>query len=237
MNTATANLSYRQFMWGLSNGVVVLIVGGGFWLNMAAWFAGRMLLIPIGALAAILGYAAWCLRRRGGGFRLRELTNASEHQRDRTRRIQVGFRWATIAGESSGGEEALALVARVAPDLLFLDIEMPGMSGFDLLDRLDDVPPIIFTTAYDAYAIRAFEVNAIDYLLKPVAPARLAAAIARLAPKAAPRGGRPTLRQVFVREGERCWIVKLAEVFLLESEGNYTRLYFGKERPLLGHAF
>ena len=84
-----------------------------------------------------------------------------------------------IAGEARNGEEALALVAQFSPDLLFLDIQMPQMSGFDVLERLDDVPQVIFTTAYDAYAIKAFEVNALDYLMKPIAPARLAAALAR----------------------------------------------------------
>ncbi|PWT89359.1 MAG: DNA-binding response regulator, partial [Proteobacteria bacterium] len=112
---------------------------------------------------------------------------------------------------------------------LFLDIQMPGMTGFDLLERLDDVPQVVFTTAYDQFAIRAFEVNALDYLLKPVAPARLAAALAKLRP----RQERPRLEQVFVRDGDRCWIVRLADIFLLESEGNYTRLHFAGERPLI----
>lgn len=134
-----------------------------------------------------------------------------------------------IAGEARNGEEALSEIARLAPDLLFLDIQMPGMTGFELLDRLDDVPQVIFTTAYDQYAIRAFEVNALDYLLKPIAPERLAAALARLRPK--PKAGR--LDQVFVRDGDRCWIVRVPDIFLLESEGNYTRVYFGAERPLI----
>lgn len=84
-----------------------------------------------------------------------------------------------IAGEARGAEDALALVSQLSPDLLFLDIEMPGMSGFELLERLEQVPRVIFTTGYDQYAIRAFEVNALDYLLKPIAPERLAAALAR----------------------------------------------------------
>jgi two-component system LytT family response regulator len=134
-----------------------------------------------------------------------------------------------IAGEARNGEEALELIGRLAPDLLFLDIQMPGMTGFELLEQLDDVPQVIFTTAYDQYAIQAFEVNALDYLLKPIAPNRLATALARLRP----RPERPRLEQVFVRDGDRCWIVRLPEIFLLESEGNYTRLHFGSERPLI----
>jgi two-component system LytT family response regulator len=134
-----------------------------------------------------------------------------------------------VAGEARNGEEALEMIQRLVPDLVFLDIQMPGMTGFEVLEQLDDVPPVIFTTAYDQYAIRAFEVSALDYLLKPIVPARLAAALAKVRPR--PERGR--IDQVFVRDGERCWIVKLAEIFLLESEGNYTRVHFGNDRPLI----
>ena len=145
------------------------------------------------------------------------------------RRLLAAHGDVEIAGEARNGPEALKLIAQLSPDLLFLDIQMPGMSGFELLEQLDDVPRVIFTTAYDEYAIRAFEVNALDYLLKPIAPERLAAALERAAPKPAPK----RLEQVFVRDGERCWIVRLPDIYLLESEGNYTRLYFGAERPLI----
>jgi two-component system, LytTR family, response regulator len=136
-----------------------------------------------------------------------------------------------IAGEARNGEEALDQIARLTPELLFLDIQMPGMTGFELLERLEDIPQVIFTTAYDQYAIRAFEVNALDYLLKPIAAARLAAALAKLRSRARPPGAR--LDQVFVRDGDRCWIVRFPDIFLLESEGNYTRVYFAAERPLI----
>lgn len=135
----------------------------------------------------------------------------------------------TVVGEARNLEEAIDLISREQPDLIFLDIEMPGGSGFDVLEQLDSVPQVIFTTAFDQYAIQAFEVNALDYLLKPIAPDRLAAALER----AKPRAPAKPLSQVFVRDGERCWIVKLPEIMLLESEGNYTRLHFGKERPLI----
>jgi two-component system LytT family response regulator len=134
-----------------------------------------------------------------------------------------------IVGEAATAEEALALIPKLAPDLLFLDIQMPGMTGFDLLERVEDLPQVIFTTAYDEYAIKAFEVNALDYLMKPIPPARLAAALA----KVRPRADKPRLEQVFVRDGDRCWIVRLTDIFLLESEGNYTRVCFGSERPLI----
>lgn len=145
------------------------------------------------------------------------------------RRLLAAHSEVEIVGEARHAEEAVELISKLAPDLIFLDIQMPGMTGFELLERLEDVPQVIFTTAYDAYAIKAFDVSALDYLLKPIAPARLAAALAKVRPAA--QHGR--LEQVFVRDGDRCWIVQLPDVFLLESEGNYTRVCFGKERPLI----
>jgi two-component system LytT family response regulator len=113
---------------------------------------------------------------------------------------------------------------------MFLDIQMPGMNGFDLLDAIPgDIPTVVFTTAYDHHAIKAFEVNALDYLLKPIAPTRLAVALDRLQV----RRTASRIAQVFVRDGERCWIVRIPDIFLLESEGNYTRVCFGAERPLI----
>jgi two-component system LytT family response regulator len=135
-----------------------------------------------------------------------------------------------IIGEAKDGDEALRLIPELKPDILFLDIAMPGMTGFELLEKIDDdLPAVIFTTAYDQHAMKAFEVNALDYLLKPIAPERLKAALSRL------RTSEPLNRrsQVFVRDGERCWIVRIADIFLLESEGNYTRLFFAAEHPLI----
>jgi two-component system, LytTR family, response regulator len=134
-----------------------------------------------------------------------------------------------IVGEANTGKQALELIPQLAPDVIFLDVQMPGMSGFELLERLDDMPQVIFTTAYDEYALKAFEVSALDYLVKPVAPARLSAAIKKLRPRQ--DRGRP--ERVFVKEGEHCWLVRVSDIFLLESEGNYTRLHFGNERPLI----
>ena len=137
-----------------------------------------------------------------------------------------------IAGEARDAEHAAAEILRLQPELLFLDIQMPGASGFELLEQLDRVPLVIFTTAYDEYALKAFEVNALDYLLKPVAPDRLAAALAKISalkPRPAVAGD----QQIFVKDGERCWFVALREIVLLESEGNYTRLYFGGHTPLV----
>jgi two-component system LytT family response regulator len=152
--------------------------------------------------------------------------------RQELRRLLAAHPEIEIAAEAHNGEQALELIGKLAPDVIFLDIQMPEMTGFEMLAKLDDVPQVIFTTAYDEYAIKAFEVSALDYLLKPIAPARLAAAVAKLRPPKVP----PRLEQVFVRDGERCWLVRVADIFLLESEGNYTRVCFKGERPLIARS-
>src|SRR5580692_8172108 len=154
------------------------------------------------------------------------------------RRLLMEFPWMEIVGEAGSAAEAEALIEELHPELIFLDIQMPGGSGFDLLSRLEHVPQVVFTTAHDEHAVRAFEVNALDYLLKPIDPARLTAALARV--KSAGTEPRPqpesVLEQLFVRDGPRCWFVPLREVRLLTSEGNYVRLSWGKTQPLLGRA-
>jgi two-component system, LytTR family, response regulator len=145
-----------------------------------------------------------------------------------------------VVGEAANPDEANRAIQKELPDLLFLDVEMPGGSGFDLLEKLEDVPAVIFTTAYDEYAVRAFEVSALDYLVKPITAERLTAALGRAqrALAAIPRErsnveGGSTVHQIFVRDGDRCWIVRLNDISLLESEGNYTRLHFGSNAPLI----
>lgn len=126
-----------------------------------------------------------------------------------------------IVGEAAHAGEARDRIAELAPDLLLLDIEMPGASAFDLLASLDAAPAVIFTTAFDAHAVRAFEVSALDYLLKPIDPARLAAAIQRALDAYRPAA---PVDRVFVRDGDRCWFVRLSDVAVIESDGNYARL-------------
>ena len=154
------------------------------------------------------------------------------------RRLLTDFPWVEVVGEAGNVDQAEGLVESLSPDLLFLDIQMPGGTGFDLLSRLEHLPQVIFTTAHDEHAVRAFEVDALDYLLKPIDPARLGAALARV--KIAHAGRIPlpeaVLEKIFVRDGERCWFVPLKEVRLLSSEGNYIRLSWGKTQPLLGRA-
>jgi two-component system, LytTR family, response regulator len=154
------------------------------------------------------------------------------------RRLLTDFSWVEVVGEAGNLDQATEMVETLNPQLLFLDIQMPGGSGFDLLTRLEHLPEVIFTTAYDEYAVRAFEVDALDYLLKPIDPARLAEALGRVKSAQAVRTPQPdaVLEKIFVRDGSRCWFVPLREVRLLSSEGNYIRLSWGKSQPLLGRA-
>jgi len=146
-----------------------------------------------------------------------------------------------VVGEAMNAEEATQMVNELNPDLLFLDIQMPGKTGFQLLEELDAVPLVVFTTAYDEFALKAFEVNALDYLLKPIQPERLAEAVSKLADKertknAAIRGPEKKLGlsdQVFVKDGDRCWFVSLNNVRLFESDGNYIKVYFDNNRPMI----
>lgn len=158
------------------------------------------------------------------------------------RRLLAAFDWVEIIGEASNINEAQSAVDSLSPDLLFLDIQMPGGSGFDLLSRIEHMPRVIFTTAYDHHAVHAFEVNALDYLLKPIEPERLAAALERARSsqspeqRTAPAVAEPSgaaIERLFIRDGSRCWFVPLREVRLMVAEGNYVRLHWGDVRPLL----
>jgi two-component system, LytTR family, response regulator len=155
------------------------------------------------------------------------------------RRLLAEFAWIDIVGEAASVGEAAPLIESLLPDLMFLDIQMPGGTGFDLLERLEHLPRVVFTTAYDKHAVRAFEVNALDYLLKPIEPERLAAAVARAQaappnfPATSPSSG-TILERLFLRDGNRCWFVPLREVKLFTAEGNYVRLSWDKIHPLLG---
>ncbi|MGH8530013.1 MAG: LytR/AlgR family response regulator transcription factor [Nevskiales bacterium] len=152
------------------------------------------------------------------------------------RRLLVEFPWIEICGEAENIKEAARQIEALSPELLFLDIKMPGGSGFDLLERLEQAPLVVFTTAYDQHAVRAFEVNALDYLLKPIEPERLAAALAKVRRRAgdAPAVAGAALEQLFVRDGPRCWFVPLSEVALFTADGNYVRLLWGSRQPTLG---
>lgn len=143
-----------------------------------------------------------------------------------------------VVGEAANADEAEKMIDELNPDLLFLDIQMPGRTGFELLQSLESAPVVIFTTAYDEFAIKAFEVNALDYLVKPIQPERLAEAVRKAIDKEQIKSGRRDGKlglndQVFVKDGEKCWFVGLSSVRLFESDGNYIKVFFDTNRPMI----
>ncbi|MGV3766985.1 MAG: LytR/AlgR family response regulator transcription factor [Chitinophagaceae bacterium] len=164
--------------------------------------------------------------------------------RNELKKLLLEFPEIEVVAEAANVEEGIERIDTLQPDLIFLDIQMPGKTGFDLLTELDRAPHVIFTTAYDEYALKAFEVNALDYLLKPIEPKRLSDAIHKLhqqEEKDQQGGGELNVNrsllsendQVFVKDGERCWFVKLSEIRLFESVGNYAKVFFGPNKPLI----
>tara|TARA_B100000809_G_scaffold14061_2_gene12772 strand:+ start:3467 stop:4177 length:711 start_codon:yes stop_codon:yes gene_type:complete len=157
--------------------------------------------------------------------------------RNELRSLLAEYTEIEIIEECDGAESAIIAVDQLKPDVVFLDIHMPGKDGFGVLEELDYMPHVIFVTAYDEYAIKAFDVNALDYLLKPIETDRLKSAIEKVkAEMITPEEVSEKLgvnNQVFVKDGDRCWFVNLSDVPMFESEGNYVRVYFEKNKPLI----
>ncbi|WP_290790345.1 LytR/AlgR family response regulator transcription factor [Flavihumibacter sp. UBA7668] len=163
--------------------------------------------------------------------------------RTELRKLLTEFPEIEVVGEAANASEGIEAIENLQPDLVFLDIQMPGKTGFDMLSELEKAPHVIFTTAYDEYALKAFEVNALDYLLKPVDTKRLADAIHKLHIAEEKEAMAPAIStnrsllsehdQVFVKDGERCWFVKLSDIRLFESVGNYAKVFFGNNKPLI----
>jgi two-component system LytT family response regulator len=159
------------------------------------------------------------------------------------RKLLQDFPEVEIIDEAANADEGITKIESLRPDLIFLDIQMPGKTGFDMLSQLERTPQVIFTTAYDEFALKAFEVNALDYLQKPIEPKRLADAIQKLQltehkdAKAEGENFNNSMLtendQVFVKDGERCWFVKLSDVRLFESVGNYAKVFFAGNKPLI----
>lgn len=135
-----------------------------------------------------------------------------------------------VVGEADHPDSALPLIAALRPDVLFLDIQMAGADAFDLLAQLAECPRIVFTTAYAEYAVRSFDYDTVDYLLKPVSHERLAQAVGRLLQQAAPAAiaARPLdeRSKIFIKDGGRCHLVSLASIRCIESCRNYVQVYF-----------
>jgi len=141
-----------------------------------------------------------------------------------------------IIAESADPDEAIDLINAKKPDLLFLDIQMPGKNGFELLDCLTEQPEVIFTTAFDEYAVRSFEYDAVDYLLKPIDKERLEQSINKLAAPSDDKNTPLPLENdssVFLKDGDQCWMVALNTITYFESCGNYTKVFFDGNKPLI----
>lgn len=159
--------------------------------------------------------------------------------RSEIKRLLENYPAIELCGEASNADEARISIEEHDPDVILLDIEMPGENGFELLASLDRVPEVIFTTAYDEFAVKAFEKNAIDYLMKPIDPDRLEKALERAALNQKKEVEKPQERigaedKVFVKDGDNCWFVQLKEVRFFETYGNYSRVFFKNEKPLVG---
>ena len=146
------------------------------------------------------------------------------------KRLIAGFPELECIGEARNADEAQQLIEEKHPDLLFLDIQMPERSGFDLLESLANVPEVIFITAFDQYALKAFEVSALDYLLKPIRAERFAQTIAKLTMKSAFSG--PS-KQIFVKDRDQYHFILWEKVYLIESMDNYARLFFEEKNVWL----
>ena len=143
--------------------------------------------------------------------------------RQEVKRLLMPYPDMEIIGEAKNADEAIVQITEKHPDLIFLDVQMPERSGFDLLESLSEVPEVIFTTAFDEYAVKAFEVNALDYLMKPIREERFALAIERIRQKLAQQISDP---QIFVKDRQQYHFIKWSKVHLIESMDNYARLYF-----------
>lgn len=145
-----------------------------------------------------------------------------------------------LIGEAANVDDGFALINKTNPDLLFLDINMPEKDGFELLEMLDEVPITIFTTAFDEYAIKSFEYNAFDYLLKPISQKRFSSSINKVIERENTvisvnenHQGLSLDKQIFIKDGDKCWLVKIKDISLFEIVGNYTRVFFDANKPLI----
>lgn len=139
-----------------------------------------------------------------------------------------------VIASATRSADALQKIKQLNPDVIFLDINMPEMNGFQLLEALDETPEVIFITAYDEFAVRAFEVNALDYVLKPVNAERLAEAIKKLTlPQLENKPRLEADKKIFIKDGEQCFFIPLKDILYLESAGNYVKVFFKDKRPML----
>jgi two-component system, LytTR family, response regulator len=154
--------------------------------------------------------------------------------RSELRRMLEEYPEFNITAEAKNADEAKQQIELRKPDVIFLDIQMPGPSGFDLLESLAEVPQVIFTTAFDEYAVKAFEVSALDYLVKPFRAERFALSMEKIRKRLSERSSiRDDQRRIFIKDGYHCYFVALNVVYLIESRENYACLYFNGKKALV----
>ncbi len=161
--------------------------------------------------------------------------------RNELKELIKNYKVMELIGEAENVDEAFDLIRNTCPDIVFLDIHMPEKDGFELLEMLDEVPIIVFTTAYDEYAIKSFEYNAFDYLLKPINSTRFSKTMERIIENFSQLENTTEKKedefdiekQIFIKDGERCWLVKIKDIAVFEIVGNYTRIFFDNNKPLM----
>ncbi len=157
--------------------------------------------------------------------------------REEVKRCLLNYPEFNLVGEADNATEGKQLIASKNPHVIFLDIQMPEKTGFDLLDELTTVPEIIFTTAYSEYAARAFEVNALDYLVKPFREERFAKSIAKvkaeLLKTSQTRSEFSMHHKIFIKDGEQCYFIPLADIRYIESLENYARFHFNEHKAMI----
>lgn len=159
--------------------------------------------------------------------------------RERVRTLLSAEAGVAIVGECSGGREAVESIIEHKPELVFLDVQMPDLDGFQVLEALgeDDLPAIVFVTAYDEYAVRAFDVHAVDYLLKPIEPERFAKTLARVRETLGDKSdGRIEalldtlpLDRLVIRTRDKVFFLKPSQVDWVEADGKHVKLHAGRE--------
>ena len=157
--------------------------------------------------------------------------------REEVKRALSNYPEYLVVGEASNVYDAVKLIDKELPDLIFLDIHMPEKSGFDLLEELTIVPKVVFTTAYNQYAVKAFEVNALDYLVKPLRDERFAITIEKIKAEFSKMEARqkplPMHYKIFIKDGEQCYFVPLKDIRLIQSMDNYARFFFGENKAMI----
>ena len=170
-----------------------------------------------------------------------------ELARKRLKKLLSGYEGEIeVIGEAANGEEALEKIEKQKPDVIFLDIQMPGLTGFQVVRKLKDQPFIIFTTAYDQYALQAFEENSIDYLLKPIEAQRLETAIAKLRKISPDRDAfneslkklvekleKPELKHIRIKVGDKILLIDIKDIVFFDSEEKYTSVYTPDQKYII----